>query len=203
MTDYKLEMSGVYGTGRVWSTGVHVTSSGDIGATQVEWGLKVNDLWTNATFGLDTLYATSTVLTQIKTIQLDSTFHVVQESVSPVSLAGTNATQEGPNQNAILVSLRNLFAGERNRGRMYLPCPAEGTFDEGVLGSTEATRVSTAITNIFSGMRADGYVFFVYNSKVSPRDPVLYTKKTITNEKVDRVLRTQRRRISKELAIYV
>jgi hypothetical protein len=86
---------------------------------------------------------------------------------------------------------------------MYLPCPAEDTFNEGVLGATEATRVSTAIDALFSGMRTAGYTFFVFNRKTSPRDPVLFTKKTLTNEKTDRVLRTQRRRIRKELAIYV
>ena len=203
MTDYKLEISGTFGTGRSWSTGVHASSTNDLATTQIDWALQVNSFWTNGSHGVETLYATSTVLTEIKSIQLDSTMHVIQESVSPVTLAGTDATQEGPNQDAILVSLRNLSAGERNRGRMYLPCPAEDTFNEGVLGSTEGTRVSTAIDALFTGMRTAGYTFFVFNREVSPRDPVLYTKKTITNEKVDRVLRTQRRRIRKELAIYV
>ena len=203
MTDYKLEISGVYGTGRSWSTGVHASSTNDLATTQIDWAAQVNSFWTNGSHGLETLYATTTVLTAIKSIQLDATMHAVQELVSPVTLAGTDATQEGPNQDAVLVSLRNLAAGERNRGRMYLPCPAEDTFAEGVLGATEATRVSTAIDALFSGMRTAGYTFFVFNRKTSPRDPVLFTKKTLTNEKTDRVLRTQRRRIRKELAIYV
>lgn len=203
MTDYKLEISGVYGTGRPWSTGVHASSTNDLATTQIDWAAQVNSFWTNGSHGLETLYATTTVLTAIKSIQLDATMHAVQELVSPVTLAGTDATQEGPNQDAILVSLRNLAAGERNRGRMYLPCPAEDTFNEGVLGATEATRVSTAIDALFSGMRTAGYTFFVFNRKTSPRDPVIFTKKTLTNEKTDRVLRTQRRRIRKELAIYV
>lgn len=203
MTDYKLEISGLFGTGRDWSTGVKASSTNDLATTLIDWALQVNSFWTNGSHGVQTLYATTTVLTEIKAIQLDATGHVVQEVASPVTLAGTASGQEGANQLAILVSLRNLFAGERNRGRMYLPSPAEDTVDEGVLGNTEGTRVSTAIDALFSGMRTAGYTFFVWNTETSPRDPVLFTKKTLTIEKVDRVLRTQRRRIRKELAIYV
>lgn len=203
MTDFKLQISGVYGTGRVWSTGVHASSSNSLAGVLIDWAAQVNSAWTNGTHGLQTLYATTTELTAISAIQLDATMHAVQEVTSPVTLPGTAVTDEGPNQDAILVSLRNTFAGERNRGRMYLPCPAEGTFAEGVLGGTETTRVSTAIAALFDGMRTGGYTFFVFNRKTSPRDPILYAKKTIASQKVDRVLRTQRRRIRKELAIYV
>lgn len=203
MPDYKLQLSGTYGTGRVWSTGVHATGAADLPSTAITWATQVNSAWTNASHGLETLYATTTVLTEISVVQLDATMHAIQEVASAVTLPGTNATQEGPNQDSILVSLRNSFAGERNRGRMYLPVPAEDTFDEGVMGVTETTRVSTAIDALFSGMRTAGYTFFVFNRKVSVRDPALYAHKTITTEKVDRVLRTQRRRIRKELAIYI
>lgn len=203
MTDYKLGISGVYGTGRKWSTGIHVSSTGDIAAAVVEWGLKVADLWTNGTWGIETLYATTTVVTELSVAQLGPTMNTVQEIVSPVTLAGTAAGQENANQLAILVSLRNAFAGERNRGRMYLPAPAEDASDEGVLDATKATRVATAIETVFTAMRGDGYTFFVFNRVASVRDPIPYTKKALTNEKVDRVLRTQRRRVRKELAIYV
>lgn len=203
MTDYKLEFAGVYGTGRRWSTGVHVSSAGDIAAAQIEWALKVNDLWTNATWGIETLYATTTVLTEISTIQLGPTMNEIQKVTSPVTLPGTSVAEENANQLSILVSLRNLFSGARNRGRMYLPAPAEDASAEGVLLDAKATRVSTAINNVFTGMRADGYAFFVFNSESHPHDLIPFTKKTITNEKVDKVLRTQRRRVRKELAIYV
>jgi len=202
MTDYKLELSGAYGTGRRWSTGFHVETSDDIATVVINWGFKVADLWTNGTYGLETLYATTTTVDTLSVIQLDATMHELQRVDATVALAGTAVTDEGANQLAILVSLRNVFAGERNRGRMYLPSPAEGAVAEGVLGATEGTRVSTAISALFTGLRAGGYVIFVFNRKASPRDLVPFTKKTITSEKVDRVLRTQRRRIRKELPIY-
>lgn len=203
MTDYKLEFSGSYGTGRRWSTGVHVSSSADIITALTDWSAQVVSAWTNGTHGLEALYAVSTVLDTISAIQLGPTMNEVQRLDGPTTLPGTDATQEGANQLAILVSLRNAFSGARNRGRMYLPSPAEDTVDEGILGGTQATRVSTAIIALFTGMRTSGYTFFVFNRTSHPHDLVPFTKKTVTSEKVDKVLRTQRRRIRKELAQYV
>jgi hypothetical protein len=203
VTDFKFEMSGVYGTGRKWSTGVHASSADDIAAAVIEWGLKIADFWTNGTFGAETLYATTTEVTQLSVIQLGPTFHEVQRIDAPVTLAGTAAGEENANQLAILASLRNPFSGARNRGRMYLPAPAEDASNEGVLLDAKATRVATALEALFTGMRSDGYTFFVFNRTAHPDDPIPFTKKTITNEKIDKVLRTQRRRVRKEAAIYV
>lgn len=203
MTDYKLEISGAYGTGRRWSTGVHMSSGGDLAAALTDWSAQVNSAWTDGTHGLEALYATTTTLDTMTAIQLGPTMHEVQRVDGPVSLAGTAAGEEGANQLAILVSLRNLFSGARNRGRMYLPSPAEDAVAEGILGGSQATRVSTAITALFTGMRTAGYTVYVFNRTASPLDPVAFTKKTITSEKVDKVLRTQRRRVRKELAQYV
>lgn len=203
MTDFKMEFSGVYGTGRRWSTGAHFSAGVDIVTAATDWSTQVNSFWTNGSHGVETLYATSTVLDTMTVIQLGSTMHEVQRLDGAVTLAGTDATQEGAGQLAILVSLRNAFSGARNRGRMYLPSPAEDTVNEGILGSTEGTRVSTAIIALFSGMRTAGYTPFVFNRIAHPLDPAPFTKKTITSEKVDKVLRTQRRRIREELAQYV
>lgn len=203
MTDYKLEISGSYGTGRRWSSGVHVSSSADIITTLTDWSAQVVSAWTNGTHGLEALYATTTVLDTISAIQLGATMQEIQRLDGPTTLPGTAAGEEGAGQLAILVSLRNVFSGARNRGRMYLPSPAEDAVDEGILGGSQATRVSTAIIALFSGMRSAGYTFFVFNDAAHPHDPVPFTKKTITSEKVDKVLRTQRRRIRKELPQYV
>lgn len=203
MTDYKFEASGVYGTGRSWSTGVHASSSGDIAAALVEWSLKFTDFWSNGTTGAEDLYATTTVVTQLSVIQLGATMNEIQRVDGPVTLPGTSVAEENANQLSVLVSLRNPFSGARNRGRMYLPAPAEDASAEGVLTPTKATRVRTAVSDLFTGMRSDGYVFFVFNRESHPHDLVPFTKKTITNEKVDKVLRTQRRRVRKEAAIYV
>lgn len=203
MTDYKMVIAGSYGTGRRWSSGAHFSSGTSLATAETDWSTQVVSFWTNGTHGMEALYATTTILDTISVIQLGPTMNVVQEEVGPTTLPGTAAGQEGANQLAILVSLRNVFAGGRNRGRMYLPSPAEDAVDEGILGSSESTRVSTAIVALFGGMRTAGYTPFVFNREAHPLDPVLFTKKTITSEKIDKVLRTQDRRIRKELAQYV
>jgi hypothetical protein len=203
VTDYKLEVSGSFGTGRRWSWGCHVSGGSDLLTTETDWAAQVASFWTNGSHGVETLYATSTVLDTVSTIQLGATFNEIQRLDGPTTLPGTSTAEEGANQLAILVSQRNVFSGARNRGRFYLPSPAEDAVDGGILGSSQATRVSTAIIALFTGMRTAGYTFFVFNRESHPHDLVPFTKKTITSEKVDKVLRTQRRRVAKELAQYV
>ena len=203
MVDYKVEISGVYGTGRRWSTGAHLSGGSDLLTTLTDWSAQVVSWWTNGTHGMEALYATTTVLDTISATQLGPTMNEIQRLDGPTTLPGTAAGEEGAGQLAILISLRNAFSGPRNRGRMYLPSPAEDAVDEGILGGSQATRVSTAIIALFTGMRTAGYTWFVFNDASHPHDPIPFTKKTITSEKADKVLRTQRRRIRKELPQYV
>jgi hypothetical protein len=52
-------------------------------------------------------------------------------------------------------------------------------------------------------MAAAGHVQVLLNRKPTKRDPVAGTTKPVTLCKTDRVQRTQRRRVRKELAQYV
>jgi hypothetical protein len=70
------------------------------------------------------------------------------------------------------------------------------------MGNTNSTRVTTAMTALYSGMRTAGHTPVVYNVKVSPHDPVLFTTKVIVDQFADRILRSQRRRTKKRKAIY-
>ena len=56
MTDFKFEMSGIYGTGRVWSTGVKASAAGDLATALIDWGTQVASFWTNGSHGVETLF---------------------------------------------------------------------------------------------------------------------------------------------------
>jgi hypothetical protein len=59
------------------------------------------------------------------------------------------------------------------------------------------------MTALRTGMAAAGHVQVLLNRKPTKRDPVAGTTKPVTLCKTDRVQRTQRRRVRKELAQYV
>jgi len=71
-----------------------------------------------------------------------------------------------------------------------------------ILGNTQATQVTTAMTALRAGMAAAGHVQLIWNHEPTRRDPVIQTTKVVTSCKTDRVIRTQRRRVRKELAQY-
>jgi hypothetical protein len=52
-------------------------------------------------------------------------------------------------------------------------------------------------------MGSAGHVQVLWNDKTTLRDPAIGTTKPVTSCKTDRVMRTQRRRVNKELAVYV
>lgn len=203
MPDYRLQIHGTFATGRRWTTRVHMTSASDIGTVAALWAANVVVFWSGATSGVNTLYPVGTVMTGSSVALLNPVFRETLKIDSPSTNPGTSVADSEANQTAIVVSLRTPGIGKSQRGRMYLPAPATDSNVGGELTAPLATRMSTSIHTLFDAMRSSGGTFFVYNAKVHVNDPVQFTKKTITIEEVDRILRTQRRRIRKSLAVYV
>jgi hypothetical protein len=207
MTVYRCVASGVFASGETWSFRQHFNSSAAIATVQGDWFSQLNSFWTNGSHGVETLYPTGTSLTLSSTAALSGVpFREGAKQSGTMTLPGTSADDSLPEQVCILVSLRGTDVGERNRGRIHLPAPAETTATGGELGSTEATRVSTAIGALYAGMRLAGHDPVVYNvavSKVPTVDPVAQTLKTIVTEEVDRVLRSMRQRVKRRKAVYI
>lgn len=204
MPDYRLKMHGTFASGRRWTTRIHMTSASDLGTVAALWASNTVNFWSNATTGIQTLYPVGTVFTGSSAALLNPVFRETLKVDSPSTNPGTATADSLPEQNAIVVSLRSPAVGRNQRGRMYLPAPAEDAAVGGELTAPLGARASTAIHTLFDAMRSSGGTIFIYNAKVQPiHDPVQFTKKTITIEQVDRVLRTQRRRVRKSLAVYV
>lgn len=204
MTQYRLTMSGVYATGRTWSIRQHYVSPATLATILSDWSNAWTTAWTTATTGLATVYPTGTVLTEFTAATLVGTpYRETTKDNNPVSHVGTASGDGLPEQAAVLVSRRTAEVGGRNRGRSYLPAPSEVVSVDGVIDSTNAGHISTSINGVRIAMVTAGHTPVIYNTKVSPADPTLQTNKTIVLEEIDRVLRSQRRRVRKETAIYV
>jgi hypothetical protein len=204
MTQYRLTVAGVYANGRTWSFRQHYSSAASLATILADWSGAWTTAWTTATTGLATVYATGTVLTSYSAAVLTGIpYREGLKTVSAVSHAGTASGDNLPPANAILVSRRSAQVGARNRGRTYLPAPAEAVQADGTMDVTNAGHVSTTIGVVRTTMTGAGHTPVIYNVKVSAADPVVQTNKTITIEEVDRVLRTQRRREEKLRAVYI
>ena len=209
MTLYRCEAHGVFASGRSWSWRQDFTSSAVIATVETDWKNATASLWTDVTHGLETLYPTTTVFNMTRTYQLaviaGTPGKVIAQDVADDDFthAGTSANDGLPDQNAVLVSLRAAGAGPNKRGRTYLPAIDETIVVGDVINNTPATRVTTAMTALRTAMAAAGHIQVIFNAHSTIRDPAIGTTKPIVLCKTDRVMRTQRRRVRKELALYV
>lgn len=209
MTNFRCVAKGVYASGRPWTFRQYFVSSAPLATVQSDWAAQLTSLWTDGTHGIETLYPTTTVLDLASTYQLALTLgppiKLVSSALatSTLSLPGTSANDGLPDQDAVVVSLRTAGVGVNNRGRTYLPAVDETVVTGDILGSTQATRVRTAMTALRTGMAAAGHVQVILNDKATVHDPVIATTKPVTLCEVDRVIRSQRRRVRKEVAQYV
>lgn len=209
MTIYRCVAAGIYDSGRRWSFRQWFTSSAVLSSVQSDWAAQVAALWTDGTHGLQTLYPTTTVLDLASTYQMALTLgppiKLVATAINQTTMshAGTSVNDGLPDQDSVLVSLRTAGVGPNFRGRTYLPAVEETIVAGDVLGNTQATRVTTAMTALRSGMAAAGHTHVLLNDKPTVRDPIIATTKPVTSCKTDQVQRSQRRRVRKFAAIYV
>jgi hypothetical protein len=203
MALFRCAVSGVFASGETWSFRWHMDSAASLATVQVDWDAQITSAWTNGSHGIEVLYPTGTVANQTSVAQLDPlTYRETTKSFASVTLPGTDATGSLPEQTVILVSLRAGDVGRKNRGRTRLPAPAEDKATGGLLGATDATRVSTAMDDVRTGMLAAGHSLYIYNVKASAHDLVAFTRKPIVRLETDRVLRTLRQRTRSRAALY-
>lgn len=209
MALYRCVAYGIYNSGRAWSFRQNFSSSAALATVQADWFAQVVSAWTDGTHGLQTLYPTTTSLERTRTYQLFLTLGPpikVKASAAAENAAvhaGTSANDGLPDQDAVVVSLRTAGVGVNNRGRTFLPAVDETIVAGDILGSTQGTRVTTSLTALRAGMAAAGHTQVIFNDRPTVHDPVTATLKPVTLCETDRVIRTQRRRIRKEAALYV
>jgi len=209
MTLYSCEAHGVFLSGRLWSFRQDFSSSAALATVEADWLAATGSMWTDGTHGLQTLYPTTTIFQSTKTYQrlivAGTPGKIISTAVATDGFthAGTSANDGLPDQDAVLVSLRAAGVGPNQRGRTYLPAIDETIVVGDILGATPAGRVTTAMTALRTSMASAGHTQVLWNDKPTLRDPAIGTLKPVTSCNTDRVIRTQRRRVRKEVAQYV
>lgn len=206
MTVFRCTASGVFPSGRAWSFRQHFDSTATTAAVAASWSAALTGWWTDATNGMELSYPTGTTL-DLSTVAMlvGVPFRETEKILTTHAFAGTLSTDSLPEQVAIVCSLRATEVGRRNRGRVHFPAPAEDMATAGQLTTAAVTRVSATTNNLYASMRGAGHTPVIYNTKVSKVptvDPVVQTLKVVATQEIDQVLRTMRRRIRSERAIY-
>lgn len=210
MALFRCTASGVQGDGRPWSLRTHFASSLTTGQVEIDWLAQVTSAWTNGSHGIETLFPVATTIQTTKTEKLQvftvsgvDKLRAVEFGLDNPALPGTSANAALPDQNATLVSLLTGLPGKENRGRFRLPAIDETLVTLGVIDSTPATRVSTSMNALRTGMNGAGHTMVIVTYVKTKIGTPVGANRPVTACETDRVVRTLRGRVRSEKAIYV
>jgi len=210
VTLYRCTIHGAQASGRAWSFRLHYTSGAPLATVQADFLAQGNSWWTDGAHGVETLFPVTTTLDLVKSESLTVvTVGAVDKirstgiAFNTAGLVGTAVNPALPDQNAILVSLRTPVPGREGRGRFHLPAPDESIVTAGELGSTQATRVSTACTALRTAMAGLGHTEVILTYVKTKTGTPVGAFTVVTKEETDRVIRTLRGRVRTRPAVYV
>lgn len=166
MTNYLHKASGVLSSGAFWSFGLKSTGSISESAAETAWSSAVNAFF--ATAGVAALYSTGMELTATSTSTASSTWKQTTITRTSHTAAGSAATQELPDQDAMIVTYRSANATKSGHGRWFLPAPVAAALAVGT-GGHLSTGSTTTLTGALATLR---------NSLVTAGlSPVILTRK--------------------------
>lgn len=214
MTTFRCSAIGVSPSGRAWSFRINFNSGATIAVVENDWLTQITSAWTSGTHGLNLLFPVATVLETTRTAQLqvvpvtiggvtvNKLREVAVRSDNP-ALPGVATNPSLPDQNSVLVSLRTGLPGRENRGRIHLPAPDQTLVTASELGSTNASRASTAVIALLTGMAAAGHQPVIVTAKLPHTGTPVGSTRNITTAETDRIIRTERKRNKRQKAVYV
>lgn len=203
MSDYVAIVRGVLPNGRGWSTSRHITSAQSEAALLTTWDNAWTSAWNLATTGLATVYTAATTITEFEVGTLNGSMRKISKSVSTAALVGSNASDAGAQNTAIVVDWASAGTLRNQRGRQKLPAPAEDQVVGGVLSATPAGNIKAAMDSIATAVRADGSTYFVFPRYTTETGIAPYTKTVlIGNALIRNQLGSQNKRERKVTKTY-
>lgn len=178
--------------------GIHIRQQ-DVSFNAANVAERMVRAWnTYQTGGLKTLYVADMRLDAILIRRVKPLEPIEQVITTSLPIAGTAAGDETAPGVSPLVSWRTPNIGRSYRGRTYLPAPAESVQDvNGVLSVANAQRVADIMVDLMADLN-DAFTL----TPVTVWSPTLNLDTLVTQVKVDRRLRSQRRR-QVEQTLYV
>lgn len=189
---YRLKIYWTNGnTGESESTHIDGVQAGAAAPTMSALGDDVKDWWNIALGGFSaekSRHPAAVTLDRVTLQRIKPLEAVIQQYTTGLPIAGTSGGDALPPQDSCIVSLRTNLIGRRHRGRSYLPPMTETQVtSNGSIDSTVAQAVADQYEAFLDTLFADEFTPSVY-SKVAD------SAQAITSIKVDRIMRTQRRR---------
>jgi hypothetical protein len=176
--------------GTIYTPGIHVRQDGaSFDANDVADVMK--DVWITAVgaVALREFYKTTTRLNAILIRRVSPLEPIEQRITSSLPSAGLSTGEQLAPGNAVLISMRTANIGRSYRGRLFLPAPTETVEDSsGSMSAVEAAKILACVNQLDAlddvGLLTPQVVW----------SPLLSVATAVTQRRIDRRFRSQRRR---------
>jgi hypothetical protein len=133
-------------------------------------------------------FANSIALKEVTLRKIKPLGAIVESYTTGLPINGATATDPGVPNTSILASLRTASVGRSYRGRMYFPNPPESVLQaDQMLSAADAQDFADGIKNLLATLTTADFGPVVFSTVLNEGTP-------ITSVRVDRRIRSQRRR---------
>lgn len=201
-TDYYAQLFGTFAGDIPWSFGWHINSTESETGLLATWVAAMTDTWTNGTYGIETLFPSTTTTTLATVATLNSNQHELSKSRSTLAIVGTGTGTQLPFDNAEVLSLRQTGIRRGQRGRTYLPAMLDTVLTAGFVNSTAGDRIRDAFRAAQSSIISAGGNLYTFNRKPWKDGTPAFTKQALTIIDVSNKVGVRRHRLNHTPAQY-
>lgn len=196
MSHYRATVLGTL-PGEQFNFGMHLSGAGgDVTGAQAAWHSAIDALWTDATDGIQGLFATSVSIVGDHVAELDAlTGKQIDAAAGTFTLPGTNGTETLPNEVACAVSFHGAKPVRNQRGRSFMPPLAVNQLLNGRFIAAATARLLDGWVLAINQLQGAGFAPEIYHPD--------HTGTPIVEVLVGNVPDAQRRRRDKLVEVYV
>jgi hypothetical protein len=199
MTNYHLQVHGLFGGTLGWSYGYYAQSSSVASSVNTTHNSAMSTFWNDATNGLKKYYFTDITVATTSVSSMDASWRTTAVASAALAVTGTDANPSLPWDTAVCLSFDSALDNRHGRGRMKLPSPANDTVASHVFTTAFLASIASVMGVYFSTMTSglSAYQPVVFNRHALKDGTAPFNTVALTNGTVSDKPATNRNRVRK------
>lgn len=158
MANYRITVSGTL-PGETFNFGLHASGpAGDAAGCATAAATALTDWWTDATDPGNAIFTNDISIVAVRAAELDPlTGKQIDASESALALTGAAAGDMLPHEVSVAITTRGAAANRRDRGRVYMPPPAQSTSSNGLFLALSAGHLANGFAIVINELQAAGF----------------------------------------------
>jgi hypothetical protein len=199
MTNYHLQVHGLFDATLGWSYGYYAECTSAAATVNTTHNSAMSTFWNDATNGLKKYYSADVTVTETSVSTMDAQWKTTAVASDALAVTGTDGADSLPWDTAVCISFYSLLDQKHGRGRMKLPSPANDVVAAHVFTSAFLASIASVMGTYFSTMTSglSAYTPVVFNRHPLKNGTAAFDTVPLTNGNVSDKPGTNRNRVRK------